>query len=217
MIKKNGAISSANFYENGTESTYSITGSLTDNNGVFSGFSASNYITTNCSLGANSDKFELYGSYLTPSNVSQEQYVICTLTRNLAVAVVSNKFRLQVSSNNGGSWNYLVNGTTTISADTKYFYKVVSDNSNVRLYLSLNNGWILQSIAAISGTFTTTTLGFGNHLPTKVAPTLGYTDIKDYSVKVSGKEVWSGLDAYYLNSNPKINKNYIAGHVLQEI
>lgn len=209
MISKNGVISTKEFLENKSGSTYTITGSLTDNNGEFSGFSAANYITTNASVSANSSKLEVYGSYTTKSDVSTEQYVCCTLTRNLAVTVINGKFRLQVSSNNGSGWNNLIVGTSSVSANTKYYFKIISDNTNIRLYVLINNVWVLQATVAISGTFTTTTFGFGNHLPTKVAPTLGYINIKDYIIKINGITTWTGVDAYLTNDKAKINKNYI--------
>jgi len=217
MIYKNGIIKQKNFYENENQGTYTITGTLTNNNGIFYGFSANNYITTNCSIGSNTNSLEIYGSYETVSDITTEQYIFCTLTRNLAVKVVNSKFTFQVSSNNGSSWNNLIVGTAVISANTKYYYKIISDNTNIRLYILINGTWVLQATIAISGTFTTTTLGFGNHLPTKVCPTLGYIDLTDYTVKSNGNIIWNGVDAYLQNDKAKIGKNFIASKSFYEI
>lgn len=214
MITKNGVINSATFYENGTNSTYSITGTLTDNDGVFSGFSTANYLMTNCSISCTSDKLEFYGTYTTTSDITTEQYIFATSTRNLALTVINSKFRLQTYANN--NWTLVV-GTTALSANTKYYFKIISDNTTIKLYVLVNGLWVQNASITLPATQTTSLIGLGV-LPPNTSPyAKGTINIKDFSVRVSGKEVWSGLDAYYPNSNPKINKNYIAGHVFQEI
>ena len=213
-VTKTATAVAENMYELGSGSTYTKVGSLTDNRGVFSGFSASNYITTNCSMGANSNNLVVAGSYIT-SNITSEQYIICTLSRNFAIKVQNSKFIIQISSNNGSNWNVVQNGSKTITANTKYYFKAISDNS--KIYLYIDN--VLDATLTIptDGTFASTTMGFGNHIPTKAVPALGFIDIKDFEVNISGKTVWNGLDAYMLNNKAKIGKYFIGASEFCEV
>lgn len=216
MIQKNGIIKTKEYLENNlSSSTYTITGTLTNNNGVFSGFSAANYITTNGSISGNTSNFVVFGHYKTGTDITTEQYVGCTLTRNLAVKIQSSKFVLQLCSNNGGGWGTIINSTNTVTANTDYFYKITTDGS--KLYLYINNAlWVTLTIPS-GGTYTDTTWGFGNHLPTKVCPALGSIDLKKCGIKINNVITWSGADVYVVNDYAKIGKNYVTSNNFYEV
>lgn len=215
MIYKNGTIKHKNFIETTLASTYTITGSLTNNNGVLTGFSAANYITTNGSISANSTSFVVSGHYKTGSDIATEQYIGCTVTRNLAIKIQNSKFVLQLCSSNGSGWGTIVTSTNTVTTNTDYIYTIISDNK--KLYLYINGGlWVTLTIPD-SGTYTDTTWGFGNHLPTKVCPALGSIDLKQCAIRINNILTWCGADAYLVNTNAKINKNYISGTEFYEV
>ena len=215
-IQKNGIIKTKEFLENTLSgSTYTINGTLTNNGSIFSGFSAANYITTNGSISANTSGFIVFGHYKTGSDITTEQYVGCTLSRNLSTSIINSKFRLLVCSNNGGGWGTIINSTNNVTVNTDYFYKIVTDGTKLYLYI---NGelWITLTLPA-SGTYTDTTWGFGNHLPTKVCPSLGSVNLKDCGIIINGVTTWSGDDAYMVNTNAKINKNYVTSNGFYEV
>ena len=214
MIYKNGTIKNSTILENAlTASTYTINGELVDNNGIFSGFSAANYITTNGNISADTENFIVFGHYKTSTNLTTEQYIGCTLTRNLAVKIQNSKFVLQTSTN-GAGWNTIVTSTKTVSENTDYFYKIISDNTKLYLYIN-EELWV--TLTLVSGTYTTTTWGFGNHLPTKVSPSLGTINIKECGIIINNVATWSGTDAYTVDSNAKISENYISGKGFYEV
>ena len=216
-IQKNGVIKNCSFLENSlTSSTYTITGTLTNDNGVFSDFSAANYITTNASIGPFSDKFEIHGSCVTGSDVTTEQYVFCTSVRGISIKVVSSRFYLSEApnGNNGGWTNAIGSAAGTVIANTKYYFDVISDNTKWYFY---SNGILLATLTVVTGSATTSTFGFGNHLPTKVSPFTGQIDLKDWTVEIAGETVWSGVDAYLQNSKAKIGKNFASSNIFYEI
>ena len=99
-FNKNSTISTSQFLEISSGSTYTQVGTLTNNNGIFSGFSSANYITTNGSISANSNNFVVFGYYRTGSDITTEQYIGCTLTRNLAIYIInSNAKKCKIKTN----------------------------------------------------------------------------------------------------------------------
>ena len=113
-----------------------IKGTLTENDGVFSGFSASNYL-------ALQQPFTL-----TPT--TKAEFVIkAKATEFVAGTAVLGTFgsygiSLQLSNvlhlylGDGSSWNIVSNlsGRTSLSVDTDYWVKIIIDNGNVSLLLS---------------------------------------------------------------------------------
>lgn len=219
MIYKNGTIQNKDFRENESGSTYTVVGTLTNNDGVFSGFAASNYLKANCSVASNVSGLEIYGEYC-PSNITAEQYVFCTSTRNLSFKVMSSKFVLQTSANNGSSWNVVGTGTTTLVVNTNYPFKVITDSTTVKAYIMINGSWVLQATNTLpsGGTYTSNPdLCFGLHVPSNAVPNAYPIDIKHFIVKKNGAVLWSGIDALLINSNAKIHKNYIASREFYEV
>lgn len=215
MIQKNGTIKNSTILENAvTASTYTIHGDLISKDGIFSEFSTANYITTNGNISADTENFVVFGHYKTGTNITTEQYIGCTLTRNLAIKIQNSKFILQVCSNNGSGWNTIVTSTKTVSENTDYFYKIISYNTKLYLYIN-EELWV--TLTLVSGTYTTTTWGFGNHLPTKVSPSLGTINIKECGIIINNVATWLGTDAYTGDSNAKISENYISGKGFYEV
>ena len=216
-ILKNGTVTAQNVYELGSGSTYTKVGTLTDNRGVFSGFSGTSYIDTNCTISAFSDKLEIYGSYTTGTDLTNEKYIICLNPRNLGLQTISSKFRMVVFNNNS-NW-VMASSSTTITANTFYQYKIISDNTTIRFYLLTNSGWVNEISITLPTASTAGPLSFGVFSPNnpKTSVTDGSIDIKDYEIKVSGKTIWNGLDAYLLNNNAKVGKYFIGGSGFYEV
>jgi hypothetical protein len=216
MIAKTGIIQTNNFYENSGSSTYTVVGSLTNNKGIFSGFTSSNYINTNCTISAFADKLEIYGSYTTGTDVASEQHIIATDPRNLAFETYSSKLRLCIYSNNS-SWGVLASGTTTLTANTKYIYKIISNNTAIKVYLLLNGNWVTEISATLPTASTEGPLTFGVLPGNKNYPIKGSVDIKDYEIKVSGKTIWSGINAYLGSITAKMGSDFVSAIHLEEI
>lgn len=216
-ITKNATTVAENIYELGSGSTYTKVGSLTNNQGVFSNFSVNNYITTNCTFSAWSDKLEIYGSFKTGLDLTSSQLVVSLNPRNLNYEIAGSKIRLSIFNNNN---NWVVySGTTILDTNTKYNFKIISDNIVVKAYLLINGDWFLDSYVTLPTESNSGSMSLGIFLPNNphTSPLKGYLDIKDYEVKISGKTVWNGLDAYLLNNKAKIGKFYIGASDFFEV
>jgi hypothetical protein len=213
-VTKNYGAKTQEFIENSGKSILTVTGALTNNNGVYSGFSSSNYITTNGSISADTSNFIVYGHYRTGSDINTEQYVGCTSARNLSTSIMSSKFRLLVCSNNGGGWGTTVLSNNTVTTNTDYYYKIVSRDSKLYLYVN-GEVWITLALPA-SGTYASATWGFGNHLPTKVCPSLGSVNLKQCGIVIDGVTTWCGADAVLGSVKAKIGADYISANQMEE-
>ena len=214
MITKTGLVTTPDFIESNGTSTLTVTGSLTNNNGVYSGFSSANYINTNCNISCTSNKLIIHGSYTTSSDITSEQYVFATTTRCLAVTVLNSKFRLQTYANN--NWSLSV-GTTTLSTNIKHYFKIVSDNTTIKLYVLVNSQWVQNCSITLPAAQSEYPISLGVLVPNTNYYARGSIDVKDWSVLVNNVEIWNGYETLLGSNTAKIGKNFVSGRTINEI
>ena len=167
-------------------------GTLTDNNGVISGFSASNYIRfPELTLG-NNFEFGIKFTYI-PTSASYQDIV--RLEKRLAIAVhTANNNVIHFNSGDGTAWTGNNNdGITPLVSGNTYWIKIIANSDNTwQSYVSANGiDYNLES----SGTFIS-------------QPTLSYylgtcdydfsrwfsgsIDLNESYIKVNGQKVWNG-------------------------
>lgn len=167
-------------------------GTLTDNNGIISGFSASNYIRfPELTLG-NNFEFGIKFTYI-PTSASYQDLV--RLEKRLAIAVhTANNNVIHFNTGDGSSWlgtNY--DGITPLVSGNTYWIKIIANSDNTwQSYVSANDiDYNLES----SGTFISQpTLSY--YLGTDDGDFSrwfnGSIDLKECYIKVNGQKVWKG-------------------------
>ena len=185
------------FYTN-----YEIKGSPTINTqtGIAENFSTSDYLQVSKSIPYQPTSFEIKLCFTTASDISTTQFIYCNFGfSGLVFGLDSGKLLCYGSSDNS-AWNILDGqiGTTNLSANTKYWVKLVFDGSNYKCYLSTTgsfNGeetteFSVASASKITGNITAyigcQVIQHGNFLPF-----LGSIDLSDCYIKINGDNFWA--------------------------
>lgn len=110
----------------------STVGTLTDNSGVYSGFSNSNYfLTKSITLGSS---WNIIVKITTPSELTTTQYI---LGREKYFDLYLKNNLLSTDVGNGSSWTATSQtGTTELQPNTDYFIKYEKASENYNIYLS---------------------------------------------------------------------------------
>ena len=108
---------------------------LTDNNGIISGFSASNTIATNI-IPDNLISYDCILHIKTPQTLLTTADTALFGHYNSGADLGYNRTTNKLFISNGSS---SIDGTTVIQADTKYFIRLKLDSNTVSLYTLLNN------------------------------------------------------------------------------
>lgn len=170
-------------------SKFTVVGSpMISDDGIASGFSTSNYLKINQSIDF-TKPFEIYGSFITGSNISTEQFIFSTtIDTNLA-------FGMQVYTN-GYLYIYFPKSDNTrfiktikLAVNSKYNYKLYYTGTELKLDVN-NTTYTIASSNFSPKIATFINLGVARY-PNQ--PYLGYIDLKQFSITVDGKEVFSGL------------------------
>jgi len=154
------------FYElmmkNKTKIMYAtIKGSLTENDDVFSGFSASNYLQLQQSL-SNINNFEIQVKIRTAEGTTFYRCIFGSLeTRELTLAQGSSSKLLLQLGNNGSSYAVELTGTTNLQPLTDYYIRVIYNNGTFSLLLS-SDGINWNNEGSVTYTISTVTFIFGN-------------------------------------------------------
>ena len=110
-----------------------IKGTLTENDGVFSGFSVGSCLLTQQEIG--NKPFELVAKINLTTMVYLSPIFVGSGNPALTVHIESSKLKMQIG--NGTSWvSSILTGVTTISANTDYYVKLVFDGIKFIGYLS---------------------------------------------------------------------------------
>ena len=121
-----------------------IKGTLTENNGVFSGFSASNYLEVNYTP-QNINNYELGVKFTLGNSVSSTQTIIGQKSTNVhtpQLAIDSSRKLFFSFPNASHSW-VSVNTTYALNIDTTYEAKMIWTGNKVYAYLKSNSVWEL--------------------------------------------------------------------------
>ena len=218
MIYKTGIVKGKEFRENRDGSTYTITGTLTNEDGVVSGFSASNYIT-----------LPLLANPVTSYEICMKFYMVNFNDGRVFGNSQTNVHTPQLEAPSGSetkmwfghpSGSYGWQGTNpnfTVSKNTWYWFKAIYDGAKVSIYMSAHGGDWVQC-----GTITTNTCGWNQALELGYDSDTGafagnFIDLKECYIKINGEIAWSGMDAYLQNGRAKIGKNFVTSNNFYEI
>lgn len=183
-------------------SKFTVVGSpnITDD-GIASGFSTANYITTPSSFNfASAQSFEILLAITTPSNtasVTSYTGFFNTLSSDNTEFIVvgyeleNSRFAYGLGTTTGTFWNIF--SSNTIQPDTKYYIKIKVDNTTVTIQISTNGtDWITDASGTISSPLNiNNVLRFG--LDRSLSrPFEGTIDLKSIAVWADGVPVFSG-------------------------
>lgn len=179
-----------------------IVGSLTNDNGVLSGFSASNYATLPLTFNPSSSNWDVVVPITTASSFIDCDFFASTVSSDFGIHAqlhTDGKIYLYLSSN-GTSHNIASNvtGANTLSVNTKYWIKIAFNGTSYNVYSSTTgefNGEEITEItvnsSAVLCTMTTTVLG-RNPNPSYPNPFNGSIDLNGCYININGSRFWSG-------------------------
>ena len=169
--------------------------------GIASGFSTANYITTPSSFNfASAQSFEILLAITTPSNtasVTSYTGFFNTLSSDntefitVGYELENSRFAYGLGTTTGTFWN--IYSSNTIQPDTKYYIKIKVDNTTVTIQISTNGtDWITDASGTISSPLNiNNVLRFG--LDRSLSrPFEGTIDLKSIAVWADGVPVFSG-------------------------
>ena len=174
-------------------------GSITNNNGILSGFSASNYAQLPNSFVHNSQPWEIQFKVTTGSNVNT-QGCICEQLFNgskytgLTLYIQSGTFRMR--GGNGSSNIVDIDSSYSIKANTTYWFKAEFTGSKYNFYASTDGTSWTQVTSVSSNSILTDNysmnIGRRNYSAGSY-PWLGEIDLNESYIKVNGEYFWQGV------------------------
>lgn len=179
-----------------------IAGSLTNNNGVLSGFSTSNYAKLPTPFSPSNKNWEVVVPVTTASSFVECDFFASVINGDFGIHVqfhADGKLALYLSSS-GTSHDIASNvtGASILLGNTKYWIKVVFSGTSYIVYSSTTgefNGEEITEItvnsSAVLCTMTTTVLG-RNPNPSYPHPFNGSIDLNGCYINIYGRRWWSG-------------------------
>ena len=186
-------------------------GSLTDNDGVLSGFGANNYANIPIAFNPSSHTWESVFKFTYTTSTSVQPIWGDVATNNgkgVELQIASNgRIRLYLSSN--GTSNDIASGvlgSTTLSSGTIYYIKISFTGSAYYVYLSTTgtfSGEETTEITITSSTIIYSTLSASSHILGRNVYSqyasecfLGSIDLNESYINVDGSRWWDGRVSY---------------------
>lgn len=173
----------------------SVVGTLTDNDGIYSGFSTSNYFLTDNNFNPQSSNWEIIIKFKTSNDISTQQAIIGGggAYSKIILEVYNGHFRLRISSNNS-SFNVFDDfGTYNVQTNTDYIIRCRYNNTTgyTMEYKTLDGSYQLDSstsnITAIYDSSTPLSLGANKYNSSSVnVPFSGNIDMSQTSITIDG-------------------------------
>ena len=191
-----------------TEDVYNITtvGTLTNNNGVLSGFSTSKYATAPVTFSPSSNSWEIgvkvtTGSTLSGTNTIFEQTANQFFGIRLCRSSDSGVLFLDIATSS--SSNHVMFGTTVLQTNTSYWIKCTYDGTAYKMFLSLDGETYTQEMSTTLGpkidASTPFYIGY-YHNPADAARVWpGSIDLNYFYIKIADELVWQGVTTTYPN------------------
>ena len=180
-----------------------IVGTLTNNNGVISGFSTNDYFKLLQTLNPNNKEWEAVIKFKLSDILTSGWQALLgnNQCEGFNLHVSAGKIKNEFSSN-GSSWNIGNIIGSTLTADTDYWARTGWKNNTYYLDLSTNGiDWTSQGTISSSTPMYAITHPFyiGTHYNTSVSPAIwqylhGSVDLSDCYIKIDNKLVWEGYD-----------------------
>lgn len=178
------------------------TGSLTNNQGVVSGFSESNYLTIN-KIPETVNSFEMEFCITTGSTTSSDIGQCITgepdnyTSPQFQISHETNKFEF-LCGLSSSAWGQLIRATNTVNLNTTYWLRALWDGTTIYFYLKTSKeaDWELQGTTQQSYVEWSEVmlLGIDNHVDSLNKPFLGSIDLSQSYIKINGEIFWQGND-----------------------
>ena len=185
-----------------------IVGTLTINGAIVSGFSSSNYLKLpGIFILKNANNFELVTGFTTKSSIGEERLIDHLATGGITLTVNSSgKLLFGVSDSSGLQSLQIIQGTTVLSVDTKYYVKIQYDGTDYTLLLSTDGINYTQE-----GTVAETTLPADTEIVFgKSANVPEIIHLDSCYIKKDGVIIWQGMDV------PGLHQRAPKGHEVIE-
>lgn len=191
----------ADLYENtpvsGYKSNVNIVGNLTNNNGVLSGFSASNYATTPQVFNPASNTWEQVWCFTTGSSVTSTQSIVGGNTgfANPLFRITSSGYINMLCSTNNSSWDVAITGSSALSVNTKYYVKGSFNGTEYKLELSTDKESFttVGVVSSTSSIYIVDKQKLGNNNAGNET-FLGSIDLKESYIDINGQRWWTGAE-----------------------
>lgn len=176
-----------------------VVGTLTEDNGVYGGFSTANYLQTDTSpIETKDGEWECMVKFTTGSDVSTNQKIFhaspsATDRYGLVIILISGKVNYTVCSS-GSKWLFDAAGSHTVSANTTYWVRFSYKKQKYLGEIS-TDGVTFEEDYAVSNASTLKpslpVIRFGVYYSTKFeAPWLGSIDLKECYFKTGDRILW---------------------------
>ena len=190
------------YYKYGTEPNATIVGSPTINNGVVSGFSASNYCKTPSSPPSNISSYEWFCKFTVGSNVTNQQGILANLAsnRDTPQLFISTDGTIQfLHPISSSAWSSALSAPLT--PNTTYWTKATWDGSIVSFYYktSESSDYILAGTTSATTINWTANVGIG--INTTTYPFYGSIDLTESYIKINNKDWWHGTKVVESDKN----------------
>lgn len=178
-------------------SNVNITGTLTNNNGVLSGFSSSNYAKLPKVFSHGSNSWEVQFKVTTGSDVSTQGCICEQLysSNYYGLTVYIQSGTLRVRCGNGSSIFWDVDTSYSISVNTTYWIKAEFNGTQYILSASIDGeNWTTAS--TINSTTIATdnySMNIGRRNYSTASPWNGSIDLKESYIKVNNELWWKGV------------------------
>lgn len=192
-----------------------IKGTLTENDGVFSGFSASNYLDLQQPFKLNADTVAEFLFKINLSSVGVVNGIMATPDSYGISFITGSNNLLRLYMGNGSSWTLLdKTGVTTVSANTDYYIKLTINKGNILCALSTDKvNWITQftdTITIIEEYIYNLSCGLGRVSSTQYLR--GSIDLNQSYIKLgSTKYKLQAVVGYTIVGSPTITDGVVSG------
>lgn len=191
-----------------------LTGSLTNNDGIYSGFNSANYLSCDNFLNNTQSSFEVKSAVNLTSNVGGDCCIVDTVQTDAKTAfrfeiTTENKIRCRLSNDTTSSFTYFLTmlSNTVLDLNTWYYVKVTyNSTTGYALYVTQDeNNWGEPEVTSAITTMINKTqqelrLGYNVALGSAVP---GYIDATKTCFIVDGKN----NNLYYLQDSITINNS----------
>ena len=187
------------YYKYGTEPNATVVGSPTIDDGVVSGFSASNYLVYPVAFTPDTQTWEKVFKYITGSTVTDGTiYSNGTVDKcGDSLFIYGSKPRFLIGYT-ASAWNVDSTANYTLSPNTSYWFKISFTGTSYNVDVSTNGTDYENIISVASSTVITANmsqLNIGQRLGYSSPLTSGSIDFSQSYIKINGKEWWHGTKA----------------------
>ena len=183
-----------------SENNVTVTGTVTNNNGVISGFSSANYAQIP-DTPTDVKSFEMVFKFHTPvawGNASQVVFGQGTnnnfQTPQLSISNTSSKLWIGMSSD-GAAWTNVAD-SVPVALDTTYYVKALWSNGTARAYLSTTKNITEEHLigaVAMDKVMWTVPLGLGYDQNPGSTLFTGSIDLNECYININGSRWWDGV------------------------